>query len=80
LYSSTITKWRQQRDAGALEGLTSRKRGPKGKPKDVVEMERLKVENARLTERLENLEELMEAQGKVFALLQALSRESDETK
>ncbi len=43
-------------------------------------MERLKVENARLTERLENLEELMEAQGKVFALLQALDAGSDETK
>ena len=43
LYSSTITKWRQQRDAGALEGLTSRKRGPKGKPKDIAENERLAI-------------------------------------
>ena len=80
MYSSTITKWRQQRDAGALEGLTSRKRGPKGKPKDIVELKRLKLENSRMTERLENLEELMEAQGKVFALLQALDAGSDETK
>ncbi len=60
--------------------MTSRKRGPKGKPKDIAENERLKVENARLTQRLENLEELMEAQGKVFALLQALHAGSDETK
>ena len=39
-----------------------------------------KLENARLVERLENHEELMEAQGKVFALLQALDAGSDETK
>jgi transposase len=73
-----VTKWRQQRDAGALEAL-SRRRGRK-----VVggagELRRLKLENARLSERLEGLEALLEAQGKVFALLRSLSRESVESK
>ncbi len=79
LYSSTVTKWRQQRDAGALDGLSAKKRGPKGRSRDEVEMDRLQRENARLKERLAHLEGLTEAQGDVLALLQALSRESDET-
>ena len=31
LYSSLITEWRKQRDAGALRGLTDAKRGRKAK-------------------------------------------------
>jgi len=80
LYSSTVTRWRQQRDAGALDGLSSKKRGPKGTSRDAVEMARLKREKARLEERVVNLEGLMEAQGKVFALLQALDAGSADTK
>ena len=61
-----------------LDGL-GRKRGPK--PVDGArEVARLKRVNARLTERLDGLESLLEAQGKVFALLRGLSRESDEMK
>ncbi len=43
-------------------------------------MARLKREKARLEERVVNLEGLMEAQGKVFALLQALDAGSADTK
>lgn len=79
LYSSTVSRWRQQRDAGALDGLTEGKRGPKGKNPAVREAEKLRLENARLEERLSTLEDLVEAQGKVSALLQELSRESDDS-
>jgi len=50
LYSSHLSKWRQQREAGALAALTPKKRGRKPLPVDpqakrVAELER---ENARL--------------------------------
>src|SRR5690625_3832361 len=79
LYSSLITQWRRQRDAGALEGLKSRKRGPAGNPV-AAELKRLREENARLAERLGTAEELIDAQGNAFALLQELSRKSDDKK
>lgn len=79
LYSSLITHWRRQRDAGALEGLKSRKRGPAGNPV-AAELKRLREENARLAERLGTAEELIDAQGNAFALLQELSRKSDDKK
>lgn len=68
LYSSLITHWRRQRDAGALEGLRNRKRGPAGNPV-AAELRRLREENARLAERLGTAEELIDAQGNAFALL-----------
>ena len=34
LYSSHLTAWRKQRDAGALVGLAPRKRGPRGASAD----------------------------------------------
>jgi len=75
LYSSLITAWRDQRDAGALEGLRDRKPGPKADPAR-VEVARLRAENTRLVERLATAEELIDAQGKVFALLRSLSPKS----
>ena len=78
LYSSLISEWRKQRDEGALEGLADK---PVGRPKK----DRTKAELARLRARVEQLEselgtanELIEAQGKVSALLQDLSRQSAE--
>jgi transposase-like protein len=75
LYSSLITSWREQRDRGALEGLRDRKPGPTGDPVR-GEVKRLRAENARLTERLATAEELIDAQGKAFALLRELSPKS----
>ena len=34
LYSSHLSKWRRQRDEGALNGLRSKKRGRKAKPRE----------------------------------------------
>lgn len=76
LYSSLITDWRKQRDDGALEGL---KAAPKGRPAS----DPAKVENARLRKKLAKaqaevatLKELVDAQGKVQALLRQMSDES----
>ena len=71
LYSSHLSKWRQQRDAGALAGLTPKKRGRKPRPVDpqaqrVAELER---ENARLRDKLEKAETIIEVQKKLSQLL-----------
>lgn len=76
LYSSLITSWRRQRNEGALEAMNQKKRGPKS-DKMASENQRLRQENAKLEERLGHLEELVDAQGKVSALLQAISRKSE---
>ncbi len=71
LYSSHLSKWREQRDAGALAGLTPKKRGRKARPVDpqaqrVAELER---ENARLRDKLEKAETIIEVQKKLSQLL-----------
>jgi transposase len=75
LYSSLISAWRDQRDIGALVMMRSTRPGPKTDP--------VRVENTRLRARVEALEaelataqELIDAQGKVSALLQQHSRQS----
>lgn len=71
LYSSHLTTWRRQREAGALAALTPRKRGRKGHAVDVqgtrvVELER---EVERLRQRLLQAETIIEVQKKVSLLL-----------
>jgi len=73
LWSSQITQWRRQRKNGTLG---ESKRGRKGKDSRDEEIERLHAENEKLTERLAVAEEIMEAQGKVSALLHQMSRKS----
>ena len=79
LYSSLISEWRKQRERGALEAMSGRRPGRKSDP--------VAAENARLRDRVIKLEdelatatELIEAQGKVSALLQQISRQSAEQK
>jgi hypothetical protein len=79
LYSQLIHHWRQQRDRAGLEGLKDRKRGPKTDPAR-VENQRLSERVAELESRLATAEELIEAQGKVSALLQQHNRKSAEPK
>jgi len=76
LYSSLISEWRAQRDAGALQGLTDDKRGRPKKDRTREEMARLRQQVAGLEADLATANELIEAQGKVSALLQELSRQS----
>lgn len=73
LWSSQIHNWRQQRRNGTLN---SGSRGRKPKDRAVVENEELRRENEELKARLAVAEEIMEAQGKVSALLQKMSAKS----
>lgn len=75
LYSSLLSEWRKQRDRGALEAMRSKRPGPKGDPVR-AENARLRDQVADLEERLATAEELIDAQGKVSALLQQHSRKS----
>jgi transposase len=68
LYSQAISKWRQQRAQGGLEGLVSRKRGPKVVP-EAVEIARLRRENERLHQKLKKAELIIEVQKKVSQIL-----------
>ena len=71
LYSSALSDWRRQRDAGALEALSPVARGPKIGPPNPLAAEhaRLLRDNKRLTQRLERAEAIIDLQKKVAALL-----------
>lgn len=64
IYSSYLTTWRRQRERGELDGLAPQKRGPKP-DLQAVENARLKRENARLQERLQRAELIIDFQKKV---------------
>ncbi len=68
LYSSHLTTWRRQREAGELVGLTPRKRGRKVN-KESAEISRLQQENYRLERQLEQAELIIEAQKKLSEIL-----------
>ena len=71
LYSSALTDWRRQRDAGAFEALKPLRRGPKPvvvQPAD-ADLGQLRRENIRLRQRLEHAEAIIGIQKKVAALL-----------
>jgi transposase-like protein len=79
IYSSLLTDWRRQRDAGAYEALKAVKRGPKPAPvllPSADEHARLRRENASLALRLQRAEAIIEIQKKVASLL-GLSMPSD---
>ena len=71
LYSSALTDWRRQRDAGAFEALSPVNRGPKVATPNPLAAEhaQLKRDNRLLTKRLERAEAIIEIQKKVAALL-----------
>ncbi len=73
IYTSHISKWRKQRERGALQGLTGQRRGPKPALRHPLteENEQLRKENARLQARLERAEAIIEVQKKVATLLGA---------
>lgn len=79
LYSSALTDWRRQRDAGAYEGLKAVKRGPKRAPANPLAAEHAQLlrDNKRLTLQLRRAEAVIDIQKKV-ALLLGLPIASDE--
>ncbi len=68
LYSSLLSKWREQRESGSLAGLSAQRRGPKVNTQ-AVESARLQRENQRLHEQLERAKLIIEVQKKVAQLL-----------
>ena len=71
LYSSHLTTWRRQRQAGQLAALTDNKRGRKPTPENPLsaEVERLRRENERLSQRLQQAELIIDIQKKASAIL-----------
>jgi transposase len=71
IYTSHISKWRSQRNRGALAALTPQPRGPKPAPHDPLadEVARLQRENARLHAQLDQAAIVIDIQKKVAQLL-----------
>jgi transposase-like protein len=76
LYSSHLSKWRQQRARGQLQGLAPKKRGRKSQDPSIAELARLRRENERLRVQLEQAEIIIDVQKK---LAQLLGLPTDET-
>jgi len=66
LYFSHLTRWRNQREKGSLNGLTPNKRGRKAAKCNPLlpELERLERENKKLTNRLKQAQLIIEVQKK----------------
>ena len=79
LYSSHLSNWRRQQSQGQLQGLARQKRGRKAKPEEVQEMARLRAENDRLRQRLDQAELIIDVQKKVSQLLGLNPTESEES-
>lgn len=71
LYSSHLSVWRRQRDAGALAGLAPRQRGRKVNPqtRQTQRTTALEREIERLRHRLAQAETIIDVQKKVSSLL-----------
>ena len=76
LYSSLVSKWREQRERGSLTGLSGHRRGPKVDA-NAAELVRLQRENKRLQEQLERAELIIDVQKKVARLLGVPPIDSD---
>lgn len=77
LYSSHLEKWRKLRRKGSLQALAPQKRGPKVDPQ-AAEIARLRRENERLQQRLQQAEMIIDVQKKLSVLLGLTTSESDE--
>jgi transposase len=74
LYSSNLTNWRRQRDAGELAPRAVKRRGRKANP-EAAEAAKLRRENERLRTQLKQAELIITAQKKLAqALEQTLSQ------
>ena len=75
LYSSLIDAWRKQRARDGIAGLAGRRPGPKV-DRTARELAELRRRVAELEDQLSTANELIEAQGKVSALWQDMSRKT----
>ena len=79
LYSSHLTTWKQQREAGTVSGLAPKKRGRKAKPvnplaKKVAELER---ENRKLQKQLTKAETIIDFPKKLSEILEIPLKEGE---
>ena len=79
LYSSHLSRWRQQLQADQLARLQPQKRGRKAEP-EAGEMARLQRENERLKNQLERAELIIDAQKKLCQLLNLPTYQDDGSK
>lgn len=79
LYSSHLTRWRQQLQAAQLDRLQAQKRGRKTDPQ-ASELARLQRENERLKTQLDRAELIIEAQKKLCQLLNLPTYQDDAPK
>ena len=75
LYTSHLSEWRKQAEAGAREGLAGKSR--KRRSAEQVELDRLRRQNERLERELKRTQTALEITGKVHALLEQLSESAD---
>lgn len=71
IYSSMLSDWRRQREAGVFAGLAPHKRGPKAEAANPLEgeLKQLRRENAVLKARLVRAEQIMDVQKKLSEML-----------
>jgi transposase-like protein len=77
LYSSHLSKWRQQRARGQLQGLAAKKRGRAAQAPAAAELAQLRRENERLRAQLEQAEMIIDVQKKLAKLLGLTAAESE---
>ena len=79
LYSSALSDWRGQRDAGTLGALQPRPRGPEKAAVNPLQAELAKAnrENAALRRRLDQAEAIIVLQKKVAALVDEMDQASE---
>ena len=75
LYSSHISEWRKQAEAGAREGLA--RKSKKRRSREEIELDQLRAKNARLEAELARTRLALEITGKAHALLELLSESAD---
>ena len=75
LYTSHISEWRKQAEAGAREGLA--RKSTKRRSAEEIELDRLRRQNERLARELAKTQTALEITGKVHALLEQLSESAD---
>ena len=82
LYSSALSDWRGQRDAGTLGALTPRQRGPEKAAANTLQADLSKAnrEISALRRRLDQAEAIIAIQKKVAALLDEMDQTSGSSK
>ncbi len=75
LYTSHISEWRRQAEAGARDGLA--RNSTRRRSAEQVELDKLRAKNERLEAELAKTTTALEITGKVHALLDQLSESAD---